>query len=166
MPQLKVMLILKLLINLMVLLGSHQLTLVQGFQNEIFSNLAGEIERVLLKTNLNNYSMLGSYTIPYDTLLYFEYIREFTCAYLHVHKGTKTTKFLVSERQKCQFHTTCSWGRSNGWSCAHGPWLDHTNRLCAMDINLRRSVARLALSGCSAFCNGTLRTVCVSAWVR
>jgi len=76
------------------------LTLVQGFQNEIFSNLAGEIERVLLKTNLNNHSMLGSYTIPYDTLLYFEYIREFTCAYSHVHIGTKTTKLAVSERQK------------------------------------------------------------------
>ena len=55
---------------------------------------------VLLKTNLNTHSMLGSYTMLYDTLLYFEYTREFTCAYSYVYIGTKTPKLVVSERQK------------------------------------------------------------------
>ena len=76
------------------------LTLVQGLEIEISSELAREIERVLLKTNLNTHSMLGSYTMSYDNLLYFEYTREFTCAYSHVHIGTKNQKLVVSERQK------------------------------------------------------------------
>ena len=44
--------------------------------------------------------MLGSYTMSYDTLLCFEYTRGFTCAYSHVHIGTKKPKLAVSERQK------------------------------------------------------------------
>ena len=77
-----------------------KLTLVQGFQNEISSDLVGEIERVLLKTNVNTHSMLGSYTVSYDNLLYSEYTREFSCAYSHVHIGTKIPKLGVSETQK------------------------------------------------------------------
>ena len=38
--------------------------------------------------------------MPYDNLLYFEYTREFSCAYSHVHIGTKKPKLVVSERQK------------------------------------------------------------------
>ena len=79
---------------------SKPLTLVGGFQNEISSDLAGKIESVLRKTNLNTHSMLCSYTMPYDNLLYFEYTREFSCAYSHVHIGTKIPKLVVSERQK------------------------------------------------------------------
>ena len=59
-----------------------------------------DVLRVLLKISVNTYSMLGSCTIPYDTLLYFEYTHEFTCAYSHVYVGTKTTKLIVWERQK------------------------------------------------------------------
>ena len=44
--------------------------------------------------------MLGTYTMSYDTLLYYEYTREFTCAYSHVHIRTKTPKLVVSEIQK------------------------------------------------------------------
>ena len=76
------------------------LTLVQGFQNEISSDLVGEIDSVLLKTNVNTHSMLRSYTMSYDTLLYFEYTREFSCAYSHVHIGTKIPKLVESETQK------------------------------------------------------------------
>ena len=38
--------------------------------------------------------------MSYNILLYFEYAREFTYAYSHVHTGTKTTELVVSERQK------------------------------------------------------------------
>ena len=76
------------------------LTLVGGFQNEISSDLVGKIESVLLKTNLNTHSMLSSYTMSFDALLYFEYTREFSRAYSHVHIGTKIPKLVVSERQK------------------------------------------------------------------
>ena len=38
--------------------------------------------------------------MSYDNLLYFEYTREFSCAYSHVHIGTKIPKLVVSERQK------------------------------------------------------------------
>ena len=76
------------------------LTLVEGFQDEILSDLAGEIEKVLLKTNTNTHSMLGTYTMSYDTLLYFEYTREFSCAYSNVYIGTKIPKLVASERQK------------------------------------------------------------------
>ena len=65
--------------------GLPGLTLLQGLENEILSELVCEIERVLLKTNLITHSILGSYTMSYDTLLYFEYTREFSCAYSHVH---------------------------------------------------------------------------------
>jgi hypothetical protein len=78
-----------------ILHRSHALTLVQGFQNEISSDLAGNIERVLIKTNLNTHSMLGSYTMLYDNLLYIEYTREFWCAYSHVHVGTQTPKLIL-----------------------------------------------------------------------
>ena len=76
------------------------LTLVQGLEIEILSELAREIERVLLKTNLNAHSMLGLYTMSYDTSLYFEYTREFFCVYSHVHTGTKTTKLSSSKKKK------------------------------------------------------------------
>ena len=79
------------------------LTLVQGLEIEISSELAREIERVLLKTNLNTHSMLGLYTMSYDTLLYFEYTREFFCVYSHVHTGTKTTKLSSSKKKKVKF---------------------------------------------------------------
>ena len=76
------------------------LTLVQGLEIEISSELAREIERVLPKTNLNTHSMLGLYTMSYDTLLYFEYTRDFFCVYSHVHTGTKTTKLSSSKQKK------------------------------------------------------------------
>ena len=38
--------------------------------------------------------------MSYDNLLYFEYTREFTCAYSYVYIGTKNPKLVVSERQK------------------------------------------------------------------
>jgi hypothetical protein len=76
------------------------LTLLEGLENKILSDLAGEVERVLLKSNLNTHSMLGSYTMSYDTLLYFEYTRKFSSAYSHVYIGTKIPKLVVSERQK------------------------------------------------------------------
>ena len=55
-----------------------------GISKKKFNDFADEIERVLLKTNTNTHSMLGTYTMPYDTLLYFEYTREFSCAIAHV----------------------------------------------------------------------------------
>ena len=83
-------------------------TLVQGLEIEISSELAREIERVLPKTNLNTHSMLGLYTMSYDTLLYFEYTREFFCVYSHVHTGTKTTKLSSSKKKNSQIHSTYS----------------------------------------------------------
>ena len=48
--------------------------------------------------------MLGSYTMLYDTVLYFEYTREFMCAYSHVHIGTKSQKNgRVGETKNAKF---------------------------------------------------------------
>ena len=84
------------------------LTLVQGLEIEISSELAREIERVLLKTNLNTHSMLGLYTMSYDTLLYFEYTRDFFLRLFARSYREQNHKIELVKKKKGQIHSTYS----------------------------------------------------------